>query len=428
MKPTPKDPTTPTPSNEPTATSRPEPLETECPFKVLVETGEHISIREAVEKGHIELRMPRPGEFLERFGDRLLPPPDDPALRFDAISRCYYHDAAYIKEEKFDWLWDRYIPRGETVSICADPEVGKSMLSLYLAADWSRRGLRVGFLAEEDSLSTIVVPRLKFLKADLHNILFFAGDEDGKFDFNQVSSLERWVQSQRLDAAFIDPVDDYMPGAVNTWNKADVSRTLRKLSTMAKRLQVAIIYVAHLNKDVNKPLKYRIQGSIAFYSKPRFVIGMADHPTDPALRVVGSAKANPVGRTPSYNFCIEGDGERLTCVEFQGESEYEVRDLLSPQPDSLPRRAEQGKRLTDREVMILYVPKVFKEQAGKIEGARLMALTNAMAQADGHKAVGRTRFYEVLKEDFVDLGILEYERVGTSNHYWASSAQLSGGG
>ena len=82
--------------------------------------------------------------------------------------------AAAIQPERVEWLWLDRIPRGTLTLLVGDPGLGKSLLSIDLAARLSRGELGeagVAMLATgEDIASATVVPRLIAAGADLAQV------------------------------------------------------------------------------------------------------------------------------------------------------------------------------------------------------------------------------------------------------------------
>ena len=83
---------------------------------------------------------------------------------------------ADVEPERVDWLWDGYLPLGKVVVLDGDPGVGKSTVSLDIAARIStgspmpdgirRRKGTVLVLSAEDGLADTIRPRLDAAEAD----------------------------------------------------------------------------------------------------------------------------------------------------------------------------------------------------------------------------------------------------------------------
>src|SRR5437016_5021698 len=91
-----------------------------------------------------------------------------------------------IRPEPIQWLWERYVPRGKIALLDGDPGIGKSLLTIDLAARLSRGGpLPCGqtlhrphttlLLAAEDGAADTTRPRAEAAGADLDRVIAVAG-------------------------------------------------------------------------------------------------------------------------------------------------------------------------------------------------------------------------------------------------------------
>jgi RecA-family ATPase len=92
---------------------------------------------------------------------------------------------ADVERENVAWLWFPYIPKGKLTIMEGDPGIGKSFITMALAADLSQgRPLwgqdrvagakqKVLLLSAEDGLGDTIRPRLEAMSADLHQIVAF---------------------------------------------------------------------------------------------------------------------------------------------------------------------------------------------------------------------------------------------------------------
>jgi predicted ATP-dependent serine protease len=73
--------------------------------------------------------------------------------------------AMEVIPRRVEWLWDRLIPFGGITVLAGQPGLGKSQLSVKLAADFSAGRLNqsgpVLLLTAEDPIAEVVVPRLQ---------------------------------------------------------------------------------------------------------------------------------------------------------------------------------------------------------------------------------------------------------------------------
>src|SRR5438128_1748623 len=97
-----------------------------------------------------------------------------PALIAESLSQ--------VRPDRIHWLWEPYIPRKKLVILDGDPGVGKSLLTIDLAARLSRGGaLPDGkpsdrphvtlLLSAEDAASDTIRPRAEAAGADLDRVI-----------------------------------------------------------------------------------------------------------------------------------------------------------------------------------------------------------------------------------------------------------------
>src|SRR5205807_3082914 len=94
-----------------------------------------------------------------------------------AVLRCFTD----IPEQELSWLWPSRIPLGKLTLFAGDPGLGKSLITLDIAArvtrgvDWPDSGLNekrgsVIILSAEDDASDTIRPRLRAAGADLDKL------------------------------------------------------------------------------------------------------------------------------------------------------------------------------------------------------------------------------------------------------------------
>jgi hypothetical protein len=194
------------------------------------------------------------------------------------------------------WLWPGRIPLGAITLLIGDPGLGKSTISLDIAARVSRgrpwplhvEGCAAGgvvLLGAEDSLEHVVRPRLDVLDADPTRIAALRAVFDKRrrpvsleTDLRAVEEALDHVEAKLL---IIDPLSAYLGKNVNAWRDDDVRRVMDPLADLTARKGIAALGLVHLTKASDRAALYRSQGSIAFVAAARSVLALATDPDEP---------------------------------------------------------------------------------------------------------------------------------------------------
>lgn len=209
------------------------------------------------------------------------------------------------------WLWPGVVPAGKLTVISGDPNLGKSFLTLDLAArtttgdDWPHgtRNDAIGkvlLLAAEDDPADTIRPRLEIAGARLRDVHFFAGvdegrDAEGPRPFSLLRDLPLLadrLQREQYRLVIVDPVSAYLDG-VDINGQQEVRRVLTRLSRLAERSGAAVVAVSHHRKKTDRgPAVYRTLGSLAFTAVARAVWSVCRGPADVSRRLLLPVKMN----------------------------------------------------------------------------------------------------------------------------------------
>jgi putative DNA primase/helicase len=229
------------------------------------------------------------------------------------ISRC----AADITPKRIDFLWPGRIARGKHTAIAGEPGIGKSQLSVYIAAAVSRGGAwpcdeghapigNVIILNAEDGTDDTVVPRLIAAGANLERVHLVSAvlQQGGRgrrtFDLQaDLALLEKKIgEIGDVALVIIDPISSYM-GKTDSHKNSEVRGTLEPVSEMAERLKVAIVSVTHFSKSGsgnNSKALHRFIGSIAFVGAPRAAFAVIEDADNKGRILFLLAKNNMAGK------------------------------------------------------------------------------------------------------------------------------------
>ena len=250
---------------------------------------------------------------------------------------------ADIEPESVTWLWPGRIAQGKFTLIDGDPGEGKSLITIDLAARLSTGRPMPGesaapqgpqktlFLCCEDDLADTIAPRLDAAEAERKHVEVIR--ELIKIP-GQLALLESAIVEMGAKLVFIDPLNGYIDGKVNTHSDHAVRCALTPLVELAARLRVPIVGVRHLNKQAGASAKYRGNGSIAYVGLARSALMVGPDPENEDLRILASSKGNLSKRAPSLRFAIVAEEGQPGRIDWRGESSVTADELCAlPEPE-----------------------------------------------------------------------------------------------
>ncbi len=232
-----------------------------------------------------------------------------------------------VKPEPVAWLWPGRIALGKLTLIAGDPGLGKSFLTLDMAARVSRGWAwpdapgvpttpgGVVLLSAEDGVADTIRPRLDAAGADVARIVALeAVRERNQYGHEHPRSFDLSRDLPALEAAIgsvegcrlvvIDPVTAYL-GGVDSHKNAEIRGLLAPLGAIAERHRVAMVAVTHLNKSGGGPAIYRAMGSLAFAAAARAAWAVSKDKDDPRRRLLLPIKNNIAPDTGGLAYRIE---------------------------------------------------------------------------------------------------------------------------
>lgn len=264
-----------------------------------------------------------------------------------------YYWAKDLVAEPIRWAWPNRIALGALTLIDGDPGDGKSVLTCDLAARWSS-GLKmpdgsdnplggpatVVMVSAEDDLAATVIPRLYAHGADMSRIACIncGPREDIPFSLGEhLTGLGLLLGKEQVQILILDPLMAYLPDGTDSSGDSSVRRALAPLMLMARRYNIAIIVVRHLNKNGTGKALYRGGGSIAFSGMARAAYMVTRHPDDENARVFAAVKNNlaPLGSSLVYR--LSSDPKfGVARLDWEGEVNAGAQELLDSVPGDVP--------------------------------------------------------------------------------------------
>jgi hypothetical protein len=234
------------------------------------------------------------------------------------------------------WLWPGRLARGKVTMLCGDPGLGKSFLTLDIAARvttgaaWPdapstlKQPGSVLVLSAEDDPADTIRPRVEAAGGDVSRITIADGlvrQDDGRMTGLSLGldrgAIERTLSAmERPRLIVIDPISAYL-GDTDSNNNAEVRAVLAELSRLAARLGPAVLCVSHLNKSPGGKAVYRQMGSLAFTAAARAVWQVAKMPGDEQVRVMTLVKSNIACTQHGLSFRVDAgpDGPRVNYLD-----------------------------------------------------------------------------------------------------------------
>jgi hypothetical protein len=252
-----------------------------------------------------------------------------------------------LRPRPVDWLWPKRVPLGAITVIAGEPGLGKSLLTLHLAARLSRGEFGTDanslLLTAEDQREQTVLPRLIAASAELERVAVPVRPGDG-LDLplripTDIELIRALVVERDVRLLVVDPFSAHLPGSVNGNSDKSVRGALAPLAALAEEYNLAVVLVAHLNKGEGADALRRIGGSIALPAAARSVLLLTRDPDDPedvrgSLRVLAQVKSNlgPIQPSLAYRIetrTIDGLDEPVARMHELGYSRYTGEELLA---------------------------------------------------------------------------------------------------
>lgn len=310
--------------------------------------------------------------------ERPLPPdPYAPMFEPEPDPELVTRPLSAVQPERVTWLWQGRIADGKLAALGGNPGIGKSYVTLALAAavstgvdlaavdvpDDRRRTDPADVLIAsfEDEAADTLRPRAELLGADIDRVHEIIGTPNGDggvtpFGVADVGRLERRLAKlSRPRLVVIDPVGSWVGAGVDVYRDNEVRAALDGLRLVAAQYRVAVLLVMHLRKAAASTALARFSGSGAFGQLVRSALLAGQHPDDEHLAAIAHVKHNLAAQQPTVGYRIDDagltwtgtvadlDGERLVGHD-RGEDRTERADaqewlvgLLTDRGGAMPR-------------------------------------------------------------------------------------------
>jgi hypothetical protein len=246
--------------------------------------------------------------------------------------------AADVTTRPVEWYWKGHIPKGKLTMLDGDPDLGKSMVTMDIAARGTTgRDFPDGAPCEAGNVLVVnvedtIVPRLKAHGADLNRVFILSNIPDGNggtrlLDLpSDIPLLENKVLQRNITLLIIDPVLTMLGGDAN--KDQDARKALTPIADMAERTGTAVMGVRPLNKSIGLKAIQRGGGNMELIGVARAGLFFAEHPD--RLRVMAAHKTNLAEKPPSLSYRIVTSAVHNTArVEWMGTTDHDANSLAA---------------------------------------------------------------------------------------------------
>lgn len=259
-----------------------------------------------------------------------------------------------VQATKVSWLWQDFLALGKLALLDGDPSLGKTTLMIDLAARLSN-GLpmpgctdSVGpagvlLVTQEDGAADTIKPRLDAAGANSYRVKLFTTvhDKNQKVPFmipENVPALEKAIRKTQAKLVVIDPIMGFLQG--DSHRDQDMKRSLSPLAAMAERTGACVVMIRHLRKSAG-PAMYRGSGAIGIAGTARIALMIVKSPDGSKERLLGVYKSN-IGEFPkAWRIQIAGEKGGASHVEWLGQTECDLDQVLAAQDDPAEKGAVQ---------------------------------------------------------------------------------------
>lgn len=250
-----------------------------------------------------------------------------------------------VRTTKVEWLWYGRIPIGKLTMLDGNPGLGKSMLTVDIAARVStgapfygsedkREPGAVLIITNEDDLGDTIRPRLISHHANVDIVR-----HDMRLSFpsglDELQELCRFYRETDtpLRLVIVDPFHSFIDEGVDANSPSAVTQALSPLVALASNYKFAPVIIRHLSKgNRDGAAVTRGAGAIAIIGLARSGILIGPDPDEKGVRILSMTKTNLMKDPGSLRYRIADDEEGRPVVQWMGSSEHDAEELVAPPP------------------------------------------------------------------------------------------------
>ena len=246
---------------------------------------------------------------------------DEEQAEHHAVRGYLSRQVSEIQAVPIHWLWQGRIARGKVSMIAGNPGLGKSQITLSIAAITSTGGAwpvdrshcepgNVIILSAEDDAADTLRPRLDAAGANLERIFVLdavreANGAQRPFNLKKdLAQLDTMIEDTKdVALVIIDPITAYL-GDIDSHVNAEVRGLLSPVGALAAKHDTAILAVSHFSKGGGEAI-LRITGSLAFVAAVRSAYVVTKDKDDDDRRLLLALKNNIASDNTGFAFTLE---------------------------------------------------------------------------------------------------------------------------
>ncbi len=325
-----------------------------------------------------------------------------------------------IESHEAEWLIPGVIPRGQICLLVADGGTGKTWLWCDVAAKLSagkrcilddpdipfkvRDPAKVMFFSSEDSVSTVLKPRLEKAGADFRNITTVTL-ENRLFDQVKIGNpaLESLLARVKPELCVFDPIQSFIPGNIRMAERNAMRQALTPLIGYGEEFGTSFLVICHSNKRAGASGRQRVADSADIWDIARCVL-LAGETGQAGVKYISQEKNNygPCVNTILFSITPDADGDQI--LKFEGTTKKKDADYVS-EKDRARRAAPE------------------RDEAKK-------AIENTLAFNGGHMLTSdlesqvveygvKLSTYKRARQELINDGVIESRKLGMKTWYTA---------
>lgn len=264
-----------------------------------------------------------------------------------------------VEAEEIQWLWKNRVPLGKITMLDGLPDQGKSIVSLDLGARVTRGdempdgtpGMQgaVIVVAPEDGAGDTIKPRLLAARADVTKVIDLTtiryrteqgAIEERPFSIpRDIPLLQEQIVKHHVILVIFDPLMAVLDHGLKAKDDQDVRQAFTPLARMLSQTGCAALVIRHFNKGNSENAILRGAGSIGIIGAARSGLVVVPDPDDETKHVLATPKHNLADEIPKHLlYHIEPDASGRPCIEWLGEKNFTMSDLLTTAAPSASRQ------------------------------------------------------------------------------------------